>query len=216
MGGPWRSPAEQATLPETSSARRGAITFICGCMFSEKTTELLRRLSHYSPGQSGVFKHVIDCRYRPDAIVSHAGKALPAIAIAAAPELLGHLSVGIEVVAIDEGHFFDLSLISVTCELAARGIDVVITSLDRDSWGRPFPLADKLRALADEPITKTATCSRCGAVADRTQRLTPIVDDNLVGGPESYQPRCRKCWAPPPEDPPRNALGVGQLKAPGP
>ena len=44
-------------------------------------------------------------------------------------------------------------------------------------------------------------CGRCGREATYTQRLTPIIDGNIVGGPESYEPRCRQCWSPPPEPP---------------
>ena len=191
---------ESCTRPPAS---HGLLTVICGCMFSGKTTDLLRRLDGCSPGSLLAFKHVIDNRYRGDAIVSHGGKAFPAEAITHAGEMLGCLCGGIELVAVDEGHFFDESLVDASRRVIGRGISVIITSLDRDSWGRRFPVAEQLRAIADEPIVRHAVCARCGATADRTQRLTPIIDGNMVGGPESYEPRCQRCWAPPPQPPPK-------------
>ncbi len=105
-------------------------------------------------------------------------------------------------IAIDEGHFFDEPLVGVVRDLRDRGVSCIITALDRDSWANPFPLIDQLSELADENILLHATCAQCGKEANRTQRLTPITDNNMVGGPESYEPRCRTCWQPPLEPPP--------------
>lgn len=203
MGGPIDAVARSSF--ESSAALplgRGVLTVVCGCMFSGKTTELLRRLEGRSSQTARAFKHIIDVRYRPDAIVTHGGKAMPGITVAEAEAIPRYVERGIEVVAVDEGHFFDESLVEVCLGLACRGVSIIVTSLDRDSWGRPFPVAEQLAAAADEAVVKHAVCGRCGASADHTQRLTPIIDGNMVGGPESYEPRCRSCWTPPPEPPP--------------
>ena len=181
--------------------RRGTVTVICGCMFSGKTTELLRRLAEYPCGEALAFKHAIDTRYSASAIVSHGGKASPAIVVTDAGAIERHITDGIEIAAIDEAHFFDESLADVVARLAQRGVDVVLTSLQPDSWGRPFPAAERLLAIADEPIVTTAACAQCGAIADRTQRLSPIIDGQMVVEPSNYEPRCRNCWRPPPEPP---------------
>ncbi|MGB2986493.1 MAG: thymidine kinase [Phycisphaerae bacterium] len=202
MRGPSDGHQQERSTSHTQPARRGTITVICGCMFSGKTTELLRRLADVAPDSVLVVKHKIDRRYRVDAAVSHTGQSWPAVAVASAHEVSAHIRSGIEVTGIDEAHFFDAALVDVVQAAAARGIDVIVTSLDRDSWGRPFPVTERLCSIADEPIVKRAVCARCGCVGDRTQRLTPIIDGNMVGGPESYEPRCLKCWHPPPEPPP--------------
>ena len=183
----------------TTNVRRGTVTIICGCMFSGKTTELLRRLSRYAPQSVLTLKHEIDRRYRADAVVAHAGESRPAVVIGSAYQGLRHIAPDTKVVGLDEAHFFDMTLIEVAQSLAARGTDVILTSLDRDSWGRSFPVCEQLCRIADEYLPKYAVCATCGAVADRTQRLTPIVDGQMVGGPESYEARCAKCWRPPPE-----------------
>lgn len=183
-------------------AGRGTVTLIGGCMFSGKTTELLRRLRACPPDATMVFKPVIDRRYRADAVVTHGGLAIPAISVRSADDLSSRLHSRIEIVALDEAHFFEPDLADLVGRLASDGVSVLLTALDRDSWGGPFLVIERLLALADEAIIRHATCARCGENADRTQRLTPITEGNMVGGAESYEPRCRSCWHPPPEPPP--------------
>lgn len=179
----------------------GNVTLIYGCMFSGKTTELLRRIAAYPAGTVLAIKHVIDTRYSASDIITHAGKAWPAIPVATASQIRALLRADIAAVAIDEAHFFDASLIDFVRELAGRGLDVLLTSLEPDSWGRPFAINAELLGIANDPVRLFATCARCGAVADRTQRFTPIINGQMVGGPESYESRCRRCWQPPQEVP---------------
>ncbi len=199
MRGP-SSDLESGLLVSTlSPVERGIVTVIFGCMFSGKTTELLRRIRRYPAEHVLAVKHRIDTRYSANQIVSHSGLAYPALALGRAGGIPQFLTGDTRIIAIDEAHFFADELLDVTLRLANRGVHVVLTSLHPDSWGKPFPIGERLRAIADEPITLFATCARCGATADRTQRLTPITGDNMVGGPESSEPRCRNCWAPPVE-----------------
>ena len=189
---PSRPPCPSGPVPA-----RGTLTLILGCMFSGKTTELLRSLTHLEPRSIRVFKHIIDNRYDPDSVVSHGGKAIPAVRIASAEDIPALIGDDISCVAIDEGHFFDRSLADVAESLARRGLGVLVTALDRNSWSKPFSVVDELRLVADREVLLFATCASCGARADRTQRTKPIVDGQMVGGPESYEPRCARCWGPP-------------------
>ena len=173
-------------------------------MFSGKTTELIRRLGEVPSFRSRALKHVTDTRFQTSAIVSHAGRAVPAIEVASAGEILRHVHTRTEFVGIDEGHFFDVRLSDVVRRLTDRRIDVVIAALQPDSWGRPFPLVSQLAELADQALVKHATCARCGASADRTQRLTPIVNGQMVVDPSNYEPRCQTCWRPPPDSTPES------------
>lgn len=185
-----------------ASAVGGTLSTIVGCMFSGKTTELLRLLSTSPSDRTAAFKHAVDRRYLPDAIVSHGGLSRPAIAVASARELAGYVGDGITVVGIDEAHFFDHDLLGVVQDLVGRGMDVIITALDLNSWGCPFPVVASLVRRADRQTAMSAVCAQCGSAADHTQRITPIVGGDLVGGSESFEPRCRECWRPPPEPPP--------------
>lgn len=194
---PHPVPTERTGLALAPTTNRGSITVIYGCMFSGKTTKLLQKIARYQPSHVLAVKHCIDTRYSANQIVSHSGLAHPAVALDHASEIGPHLTGSMKIVAIDEAQFFDENLTRATADLARRGVDIVLTLLHPDSWGRPFALGEQLRAIADAPIELFATCARCGARADRTQRLTPIRGENMVGGPESSEPRCRGCWSPP-------------------
>ena len=180
--------------------QRGRITLICGCMFSGKTTELLQRLAGCPNHSFAVFKNIIDDRYEREAVVSHPGGSVPATKIGSASEIYTLIDASIRTVAVDEGHFFNHTLIEVAQDLAKQGLTVLITALDRDSWGSPFAVIQQLRFVADETVVKHALCARCKAPADHTQRTTPIINGRMVGGAEAYEPRCAACWHPPHEE----------------
>jgi len=195
---PSKSSSRPAASARLSVVQSGTLTVISGCMFSGKTSELIRRIDAAPPTAVAAFKHRVDDRYHASRIVSHAGKSVPAIGVAQAAEILRHVRPRTQFVAIDEGHFFDARLLDAVSRLIDRGIDVTIAALQPDSWGRPFPLVNRLTELADDARTKSATCARCGKNASRTQRLTPIEDGKMVVDPSNYEPRCTNCWTPPP------------------
>ena len=189
------------TAGVTTLGPRGRITLIIGCMFSGKTTELLRRVRMLGPSEVLVFKHRIDSRCPPGTIVSHARASFPAFSIVDPWEMLEAGCAGKRLIAVDEAHFFGVDLADAAKRIRDAGTDVLLAALDLDSWGRPFSVVERLRAVANSVLERTALCGQCGAIADHTQRLTRIVDRSMVGGPESYEARCRVCWRPPPELP---------------
>lgn len=202
MGGQTKIIPSSDHVSSARESYRGVLSVLVGCMFSGKTTNLLAMLNEREG--DGVFacKHVMDDRYAIDSIVSHGGIAYPAACVRSADELMRLIGDDVRFVAIDEAHFFDASLIEVVALLVDRGADVSLAALDRDSWGRPFGLIEQLSMAADASQVLQATCAQCDRPADRTQRLTPIVDGCMVGGVESYEPRCQQCWHAPPESPP--------------
>ncbi len=191
----------------TAASRRGLITLVTGCMFSGKTTRLLNHLSSQPAGTAAAVRHINDDRYRRDAIVSHDGRTCPAQTIRAAAELRRWACVSeLRLLVIDEVHFLDAQLVDVVDKLAQHGLNVMMAGLDLDSWGQPFRDIERLAQRATRHIKHQAVCARCGCAADRTQRLTPIVRACMVGGAESYEPRCKGCWTPPAESPPSQTL----------
>ena len=183
-----------------SSPRQGALTLITGCMFSGKTSELLRRIAAVRPSESLVIKHAADDRFCASQIVSHAGEAIPARTVFLAEEILSHVRSQTRSVFLDEAHFFDAGLIDVVSWLTLSGMDMVLTTLEPDSWGVSFPINQRLRQFADDCVEKTASCAQCGSAARFTQRLTPILGGRMVVDPSNYEPRCESCWRPPLED----------------
>jgi len=177
----------------------GRIELIVGCMFSGKTCALFERLGRAEALGLKVrlFKHVIDVRDGAGWVAAHSGLRHPATEVAGA-EVLEREAAGCDLAAVDEGHFFEAALLESCRRLAARGMHVLVAALDLDCWGRPFPVVTKLRDLADEVSVLHATCARCGELADRTHRLTPIVGGDLIGGAEAYEARCARCFRPGP------------------
>ncbi len=178
----------------------GWIEVICGCMFSGKTEELIRRLRRAEIARQKVatFKPRIDKRYSDDHIVSHSDDRLKSIVVDSAAEIRS-LAGDAQVVGIDEGQFFGLDLVQVCEELATAGKRVIVAGLDQDYRANPFEPIPQLLAVA-EYITKTlAICVVCGNPADRTQRKVHQGERVLVGAKDIYEARCRKCFVPPSE-----------------
>lgn len=176
----------------------GWIEVICGCMFSGKTEELIRRLRRAQIAKQKVIicKPKIDNRYSADRIVSHNTQSLDSIVIDNINEIK-ELSIEAQVIGIDEGQFFATDLVAVCEELANKGKRVIVAGLDQDYRGQPFEPIPHLLAVA-EYITKTlAICMVCGNPADRTQRITDQHERVVVGAQNIYEARCRKCFTPP-------------------
>jgi thymidine kinase len=188
--------SEQHDVPRNT----GWIEVVCGCMFSGKTEELIRRArrAEIAKQKVAIFKPRIDNRYSAQHIVSHSEQSLTSTVVDDASEILA-LSKDAQVVGVDEGQFFKANLVEVCEMLANQGKRVIVAGLDQDYRGKPFEPMPQMLAVA-EYITKTlAICVVCGNPADRTQRKTQSADRVLVGAKDIYEARCRHCFEPPAE-----------------
>jgi thymidine kinase len=185
----------------------GWIEVITGCMFSGKTEELIRRLNRarYARQNVVIFKPRIDVRFAPDSVVSHSRQELSAMAVEDAHEILDQVE-GVDVVGIDEAQFLGEPLIGVAERLANEGRRVVVAGLDQDFLGRPFEPMPQLMAVAEYVTKNLAICMRCGNPADRSQRLIRREATVVVGGTETYEARCRRCFDPATSAPAQEAL----------
>jgi thymidine kinase len=186
----------------------GRIEVICGCMFSGKTEELIRRLHHVQIArqQLRAFTPRRDTRYMSGNLVSHNGVRIEAHAISSIREVPGQVQDDLQVVALDELHFLDddpETILTVCQDLADRGLRVIVAGLDQDFRATPFPAMARLLAVAEQADKLYAICVRCGAYATRSQRLIdgkPAPYDAptiAVGGLELYEARCRACFSRP-------------------
>jgi thymidine kinase len=176
----------------------GHIELICGSMFSGKSEELIRRLrrAKIARRRVQVFKPRIDDRYHATSIASHSEHTIEARAIERAKDILLYTDDRTEVVGVDEAQFFDHEVVEVCQKLANMGKRVIVAGLDQDYLGQPFEPVPQIMAIA-EYVTKTlAVCMRCGAPANRTQRLIASADRVVVGATDSYEARCRRCFEP--------------------
>jgi thymidine kinase len=176
----------------------GWIEVICGPMFSGKSEELIRRLRRAMIARKRVevFKPAIDNRYSNDEIVSHGDLRMKSLVVNDAGEIPDRIDWRSEVIGVDEANFMGPKLVEVAQRLADTGKQVIVSGLDTDYLGRPFPPIPDLLALA-ESITKTlAICMRCGNPAKHTQRLRGSDDLIVVGAADMYEARCRRCFEP--------------------
>jgi thymidine kinase len=178
----------------------GWVHVICGCMFCGKTDEMLRLLRRFSIAGRRVLliKPQLDTRTDAITVVSRSGAQHQAIAVEGAAAIEAIVGDA-DIVAIEEGQFFDEQLPEVVERLADGGKQVLVTGLDRDFRGVPFGPMPRLMALADQVTKLTAICMVCGEPATRTQRLIdgePAPADSpliVIGGmgDETYEARCR-------------------------
>ena len=178
----------------------GWVHVIAGCMFCGKTDEMLRLLRRFSIAgrQVVLVKPRLDTRTNEITVVSRSGAQHRAVTVEHSAEIEAAVGAA-DIVAIEEGQFFDEGLPEVVEALAAAGKQVIVTGLDRDFRGIPFGTMPRLLALADQVTKLTAICVVCGEPATRTQRLIdgePAPADSpliVIGGlgDETYEARCR-------------------------
>ena len=178
----------------------GWVHVICGCMFCGKTDEMLRLLRRFSIAGRRVLlvKPRLDTRTDADRVFSRSGAQHEAVTVDDSSQIEAAAGEA-DIVAIEEGQFFDEGLPDVVERLASAGKQVIVTGLDRDFRGIPFGAMPRLMALADQVTKLTAICVVCGEPATRTQRLIggqPATSDSpliVIGGlgDETYEARCR-------------------------
>jgi thymidine kinase len=166
-------------------------------MFSGKTEELIRRMrrARIARQQVEIFKPALDTRFDASAVVSHDESAITSTPVSSPAQIL-LLAGEADVVGIDEGQFFDDSLVGVCADLAGRGKRVIVAGLDQDYLGEPFEPIPSLMAIAEYVTKLHAICVVCGAPANHSQRVVEADSRVLLGATDSYEPRCRRCFEP--------------------
>ncbi len=191
----------------TRPKHNGRIEVICGCMFSGKTEELIRRIRQVNVAKQSfrIFTPRLDTRYSMHHVTSHIGQKVEAMPVSSINEVIMHAE-DIQVVVIDELHFLEdapADIVAGVQQLADRGVRVLVAGLDQDYRAEPFLAMAQLMAVAEHVDKLYAICVRCGAYATRTQRLVngsaaPIDAPTIVvGGADMYEARCRICYEAP-------------------
>ncbi|HEY4654590.1 MAG TPA: thymidine kinase [Cyclobacteriaceae bacterium] len=177
------------------SGQTGWIEVICGCMFSGKTEELIRRLNRARIARQKVeiFKPAIDRRYHIQHIVSHDENSIRSTAVQFASDLL-LLSGDCDVVGIDEAQFFDDAIVDVCNTLANEGKRVIVAGLDMDYAGKPFGPMPNLLAVAEFVTKVHAICAQTGELASFSFRLSAEESQVVLGERDEYEARSRKAY----------------------
>ncbi len=191
------------TTPTTKQA--GRLTIYAGPMMSGKTTALIAELqdSLEDGNRVLVIKPSIDNRFSDEDVISHDGVSLQ--------KHTGHfvhriqtdsfpsqeLLTNIDVLLVDEIQFFGPHFPEKIEEVLLSGIDVIAVGLDLDSEGKPFKIMPELLSIAYSVFKLVGICSVCGEVtATRTFRKLSAssTEQVLIGGAETYEPRCLTHW----------------------
>jgi len=178
-----------------SGARVGWIEVVCGCMFSGKTEELIRRLNRalIAKQKVEIFKPKTDNRYHDENIVSHNENEIRSTPVNFASDIL-LLAGDCDVVGIDEAQFFDESIVEVCNTLANSGKRVIVAGLDMDFEGKPFGPMPYLLAVAEFVTKVHAICIHTGEIASFSFRLTESTEQVMLGERGQYEARSRKSF----------------------
>jgi thymidine kinase len=177
------------------SGRTGWIEVVCGCMFSGKTEELIRRLNRafIAKQKVEIFKPKTDTRYHEQNIVSHNENAIRSTPVNFANDIL-LLAGDCDVVGIDEAQFFDEAIVEVCNILANSGKRVIVAGLDMDFEGKPFGPMPNLLAVAEFVTKVHAVCTNTGELASFSFRLSENNEQVMLGERSQYEARSRKSF----------------------
>lgn len=176
----------------------GKIEVIAGPMFSGKTTFWINRIKELkAEGKKvKVFKADRDNRYgNNDTVYTHNKLSLKAQKIKDVSEIGAE---DINVIAIDEFHFFPSNFIEFCKKWKREGKHVLITGLDLDYLGNPKKFTDlkksfeDLKSISDKIHFLKSKCAICGKEATMSERIVNSNEDSLVGGAESYRSVCKE------------------------
>ena len=165
----------------------GHLKVIMGCMFAQKTTELLQHARYYRFMELNVIiNHSSDTRYGESCIISHDNDSEKSISV----EYLRDVNIqNYQVIIIDEAQFFSDLFTYVTLWADTHDVKIIVAGLSGNSNREPF--GDMLRLIphANEIQQLYAKCSLCQTNAIYSKF---IGDGNpSIGGTESYIPVCR-------------------------
>ncbi len=169
------------------------IEIILGCMFSGKSTELLRRCNRYHAIGKPVtlINHRLDSR-TDNSIKTHDGVKNVAIKLTNLMDFIHNKEYRetlytSAVVGIDEAQFFN-DLVEFVIAIEKLNKIVIIAGLDGDSERKPFGKILECIPLCDSVIKLTALdmVKQDGTPGVFTKRISKTKDQVLIGKEDSY------------------------------
>lgn len=177
---------------------KGRIELIIGCMYSGKTTEIIRRIKMYQTLKKniGIFTHISDNRYDVCGnIVSHNHHSIEAVPLSNLSQMFDlEIYKNAEVIFIEEGQFFP-DLYEKVIQAANEDNKIcIISGLDGDYMLNPFEQIIKLIPHSEYVKKYNALCKKCGdgTPASFSKRIVLSDVRELVGSHGMYEAVCRK------------------------
>lgn len=175
-----------------------SLEVILGCMYSGKSTELIRRIRKHQAIKTKVLvvNHLSDNRYSTrDTTTTHSGDSVKAIKLTNIKDVTKYLD-DCSVIAIDEAQFFNGLYDMVIHLVEDVGKHVIVAGLSGDYKRKLFGEVHLLIPMADKLMLSVAYCSICkdGTSATFTRKIDGNKCNNVidVGSTEKYIAVCRK------------------------
>ena len=164
-----------------------------GPMFGSKTTRMLAVIDRlrWQKRKYAAFKPKIDDRYGNDRISTHNGGSVQAFEVSTGAELLEIYNErkDYDIIAVDEAFMIE-GVGKVLVDLFKAGNTVIVSSLQLSSWGEPFDEMREMLPWATKIEVCPAVCPITGKDAYYSYCKHQKQDGILIGGAESYEPRC--------------------------
>ena len=180
-----------------------SLTLKIGCMFSGKTSEIIRVVNRLSVIDKDILliNSSLDDRYVKNSICSHNQNKIDCISVKKLEDIKTEQYTKCEYIIIDEAQFFEDLYDFVTVAVDINHKHVIIVGLNGDSNRENFGEIYKLYPLADKIDLLTALCSICkdGSKAIFSKKI--VENDKQtdigsvdIGSVDKYIPVCRKCF----------------------
>ena len=148
---------------------KGKLKIYYGPMFAGKSLNLIKDIKNNTEKNKLVFKPKLDTR-TINKIKSRDGSEYASISIKNGSEIFRHLNDIVNIIYIDEINFFDDELVISIKKILEKGIDIVLSGLDKDYRTEYFDHVKSLIDIADEKIELKAKCFVCGEPSEFTSR----------------------------------------------
>lgn len=173
----------------------GYLQIISGCMFSGKTSHIIRETKKWKSIGKKVLtiNYHLDLRYSNNKIVSHDNFGIDCMMVDEIDHKVNKIINKYDVIVINEAQFFDNLKLNVIHWVDDLKKIVIVSGLDGDFHRNKFGEILDLIPFCDDYIKLKAFCSLC---KDGTSALfslkTKSLDKLIDIGTEQYIPVCRK------------------------
>lgn len=175
------------------------LELIVGCMYSGKSSELMRRVNRIQSigKQYIIYNSSLDTRYGSRGIFTHNQGHIPCHVV---DNLVTQLDTEefklSDTIFIDEAQFFSDLVDFVELAVETHKKEVIVIGLDGDSNRENFGKIHKLLPLCDDIIKLKALCSVCkngtlGLFSKKIIQSDKLID---VGSSDKYIAVCRECY----------------------
>lgn len=190
----------------------GYLEIIAGCMFSKKTSELIRIFNEKLEEEEKVLaiNYDKDTRYGINKIVSHDGASIPCLAIHTLDDLyynkiaqtldqsysaiyINPKLLDAEYIFINEAQFFKNLKSWVLTLVEKYNKHIILCGLDSDFRREKFGEILDLVPHADKFTKLYGLCSKCPEPSLYTHRLSNESEQEVIGS-DNYTPLCRRCY----------------------